>query len=181
MPLKSSNFLAHQYPRLTQRLSPGTSITIDFFTRIISFVCFPKHNQNHLAFLFLHSLTRIVYFFCFSLASPESSVHSVPSIPFTNSAGKDLPFHQKFKHAWKPYKNFRKGIFLTTAVIICLSYLITGVFLKLSINGLIPANMATQLNFIPMAMVILAYMGHGLGFGVVPGLLAAETIPVNIR
>ena len=78
-------------------------------------------------------------------------------------------------------KNFRKGIFLATAVIICLSYLITGVFLKLSFNGLIPVNMATQLNFIPMAMVILAYTGLGLGFGIIPGLLAAEKMPVNIR
>jgi len=79
------------------------------------------------------------------------------------------------------HKFSRKGIFLATAVIICLSYLTTGVFLKLSINGLLPINMATQLNFIPMAMVILAYAGLGLGFGVIPGLLAAEQMPVNIR
>ena len=41
--------------------------------------------------------------------------------------------------------------------------------------------MADQLNFIPMAMVISAYAGLGLGFGVILGLLAAEKIPVNIR
>ena len=36
-------------------------------------------------------------------------------------------------------------------------------------------------NFIPMAMVIVAYIGYGLGFGVIPSLLAAESMPVNIR
>merc|ERR1719500_1497892 len=30
-------------------------------------------------------------------------------------------------------------------------------------------------------MVILAYIGYGLGFGVIPSLLAAESIPVQIR
>ena len=78
-------------------------------------------------------------------------------------------------------KNFRKGIFLTTAVTVCLSYLTVGVFLRLSYSGLIPVNMVAQLNFIPMAMVIFAYAGLGLGFGVILGLLAAEKIPVNIR
>ena len=70
---------------------------------------------------------------------------------------------------------------MATAVGICLAYLTTGVFLKLSINGLVSVNLATQLNFIPMAMVILAYMGLGLGFGVIPDLLAAEKMPVKIR
>ena len=76
---------------------------------------------------------------------------------------------------------FRKGIFLTTAVIICLSFLTVGVFARLSHAGLLPIDLAAHLNFIPMAMVILAYIGYGLGFGVIPSLLAAESIPVNIR
>ena len=70
---------------------------------------------------------------------------------------------------------------MATSVIICLSYLTLGVFLKLSNNGMIPVDMETQLTFIPMAMIILAYMGLGFGFNVIPGLLAAEKIPVNIR
>ena len=73
------------------------------------------------------------------------------------------------------------GIFLVTAATICLAYLTCGVYLHLSNNGLIPASLASQLNFIPMAMVILAYAGLGLGFGVILGLLAAEKIPVHIR
>lgn len=79
------------------------------------------------------------------------------------------------------HKLSRKNLLLATSVIICLSYLTLGVFLKLSNNGMIPVNMETQLNFIPMAMIILAYMGLGFGFNVIPGLLAAEKIPVNIR
>ena len=47
--------------------------------------------------------------------------------------------------------------------------------------GLIPPDMEAQLNFIPMATVIFAYAGFGLGFGVILGLLAAEKMPVNIR
>ena len=78
---------------------------------------------------------------------------------------------------------FRKGIFLTTAVIICLSFLTVGVFAQLSHANVLPLDLVAHLNFIPMAMVILAYIGYGLGFGVIPSLLAAESIsiPVNIR
>ena len=74
-------------------------------------------------------------------------------------------------------QNFRKGIFLTTAVTVWLSYFTLGVFLHLSYSGLIPVKMVAQLNF----MVIFAYAGLGLGFGVILGLLAAEKIPANIR
>jgi len=79
------------------------------------------------------------------------------------------------------HKYSRKGIFLATAVIICLSFLTVGVFARLSHAGLLPLDLVAHLNFIPMAMVILAYIGYGLGFGVIPSLLAAESIPVNIR
>ena len=70
---------------------------------------------------------------------------------------------------------------MATAITICLSYLTLGVFLHMSDSGLIPVNMAAKLNFIPMVMIIFAYAGLGLGFGVILGLLAAERIPVNIR
>ena len=41
--------------------------------------------------------------------------------------------------------------------------------------------MVAHLDFIPMVMIIVAYMGFGLGFGVIPGLLAAERTPIQIR
>ena len=66
-------------------------------------------------------------------------------------------------------------------MIIFLSFLTVGLFAKLSHTDLLPLDIVEHLNFIPMAMVILAYMGYGLGFGVIPSLLAAESVPVNIR
>ena len=78
--------------------------------------------------------------------------------------------------------SFRKGIFLGTSVVICLSFLTVGIFLGLRNKGLIPKlEVVAYLDFIPMAMVIVAYMGYGLGFGVIPGLLAAERTPIQIR
>jgi len=106
--------------------------------------------------------------------SPLSAAHTASITSLTRIICAFCSFYSLHKFS-------RKGLFLATAVIICLSYLTVGVFLKLSFNNVISDDMATQLNFIPMAMVILAYMGLGLGFGVIPGLLAAERIPVNIR
>ena len=51
-------------------------------------------------------------------------------------------------------------MFLSTALIICLSFLTVGLCARLNLDG--------HLNFIPMAMVVLAYVGYGLGFGVIP-------------
>ena len=56
---------------------------------------------------------------------------------------------------------------LSTALIICLSFLTVGLCARLNLDG--------HLNFIPMAMVVLAYVGYGLGFGVIPSLIAAES------
>ena len=77
--------------------------------------------------------------------------------------------------------SFRKGLFLGTSVIICLSFLTVGIFLRLRNEGLIPKHLLAHFDFIPMLMIIVAYMGFGLGFGVIPGLLAAERTPVQIR
>ena len=56
-----------------------------------------------------------------------------------------------------------------------------GIYSLLTNHGVISVELAASLNFIPMAMVIVAYIGYGLGFGVIPSLLAAESMPVNIR
>ena len=77
--------------------------------------------------------------------------------------------------------SFRKGIFLGTSVVICPSFLTAGIFLGLRNKGLIPKYVVAHFDFIPMVMIIVAYMGFGLGFGVIPGLLAAERTPVQIR
>jgi len=75
----------------------------------------------------------------------------------------------------------RKSVLLTTAALICLSFLTVGIYSLLTNHGVISVELAASLNFIPMAMVIVAYIGYGLGFGVIPSLLAAESMPVNIR
>ena len=137
--------------------------------------------------MFLPNFSRIICFFffftilCFSSVSPQRHQNHLCLLlllfPSQIQPVRVCPYLKKITFL----KKFRKGLLLATSVIICLSYLTVGVFLKLSFNGLISEDMATQLNFIPMAMVILAYMGLGLGFGVIPGLLAAEKMPVNNR
>ena len=48
-------------------------------------------------------------------------------------------------------------------------------------KGWLDESITTQINFIPMVSVILAYVGYGLGYGVIPSLIAAETMPVDVR
>jgi len=42
-------------------------------------------------------------------------------------------------------------------------------------------DVTEKINFIPMTCVIMAYVGYGLGYGVIPSLIAAETMPVEVR
>ena len=42
-------------------------------------------------------------------------------------------------------------------------------------------DVTEKINFIPMTCVIMAYVGYGLGYGVIPSLIAAETMPVDVR
>merc|ERR1711936_1364641 len=48
-------------------------------------------------------------------------------------------------------------------------------------KGWLDESITTQINFIPMVSVIVAYVGYGLGYGVIPSLIAAETMPVDVR
>ena len=75
----------------------------------------------------------------------------------------------------------RKVLLLTTAGLICLAFFTVGIYMFLYNSDTIPKHLHDSLNFLPMSMVILAYMGYGLGFGVIPSLLAAEMMPVNVR
>ena len=56
-----------------------------------------------------------------------------------------------------------------------------ALFTYYSSKELVSPELITQLNFIPMVCVILAYTGYGLGYGVIPSLIAAELMPVEIR
>ena len=56
-----------------------------------------------------------------------------------------------------------------------------ALFTYICSQELVSPELVTQLNFIPMVCVILAYTGYGLGYGVIPSLIAAELMPVEIR
>ena len=48
-------------------------------------------------------------------------------------------------------------------------------------KGWLAESVIKQINFIPMVSVIVAYVAYGLGYGVIPSLIAAETMPVDVR
>ena len=75
----------------------------------------------------------------------------------------------------------RKTLFLLTGSLVFISFLLMALFTYISSQELVSPELVTQLNFIPMVCVILAYTGYGLGYGVIPSLIAAELMPVEIR
>merc|ERR1711892_1371153 len=79
------------------------------------------------------------------------------------------------------HKFNRKSLFLMTGTLVCLAFIIMGVFTFLSSSSILSPSWVSSLNFIPMACVILAYTGYGLGYNVIPNIVAAEVMPVEIR
>ena len=75
----------------------------------------------------------------------------------------------------------RKTLFLLTGSLVFISFLLMALFTYNSSQELVSPELITQLNLIPMVCVILAYTGYGLGYGVIPSLIAAELMPVEIR
>ena len=68
-----------------------------------------------------------------------------------------------------------------TGSLVFISFLLMALFTYICSQELVSPELVTQLNFIPMVCVILAYTGYGLGYGVIPSLIAAELMPVEIR
>ena len=62
-----------------------------------------------------------------------------------------------------------------------MAFLLMGLFTFLSSSSILSPYLISSLNFIPMVCVILAYTGYGLGYSVIPNLVAAEIMPVEIR
>ena len=56
-----------------------------------------------------------------------------------------------------------------------------SVFTLIVDEGWLAEEITTKMNFVPMVCVIVAYIGYGLGYGVIPSLMAAETMPVDVR
>ena len=78
-------------------------------------------------------------------------------------------------------KYFRRSLFLYTSLLIFLSFTIMSVYLYLDYGNMFDEGIRNKINFIPMICVIMAYVGFGLGYGVLPSLIAAETVPVKFR
>ena len=70
-------------------------------------------------------------------------------------------------------------MFLCTSMLVLVAFLSMSVFTLVVDKGWLDESIATQINFIPMVSVIVAYVGYGLGYGVIPSLIAAETMPVG--
>merc|ERR1712106_77167 len=75
----------------------------------------------------------------------------------------------------------RKTLFILTGFLVFISFLLMALFTYISNKELVSPELITTFNSIPMLCVIVAYMGYGLGYGVIPSLIAAEMMPVEIR
>jgi len=75
----------------------------------------------------------------------------------------------------------RRRLFLFTSILVLVAFVSMSVFTLVVDKGWLDESITTQINFIPMVSVIVAYVGYGLGYGVIPSLIAAETMPVDVR
>ena len=75
----------------------------------------------------------------------------------------------------------RRFLFACTSALIFLSFTSMSVYTLLDTNNHLSPALSQSLNFVPMISIILAYVGFGLGYGVIPSLLAAELMPVPVR
>ena len=72
-------------------------------------------------------------------------------------------------------------MFACTGMLVFMAFASLSAFKLVVDKGWLDTSMARQINFIPMVSVILAYFGVGLGFLVIPVLIAAESLPVEVR
>ena len=72
-------------------------------------------------------------------------------------------------------------MFLCTSILVLVAFVAMSLFTLVVDQGWLDESITTQINFIPMVSVIVAYVGYGLGYGVIPSLIAAETMPVDVR
>ena len=70
---------------------------------------------------------------------------------------------------------------ILTSFLVFLSFMTMSVYTLIDDKGLVSLETIEQFNFVPMVSIIVAYTGYGLGYGVLPSLIAAETMPVDVR
>merc|ERR1719285_320829 len=66
-------------------------------------------------------------------------------------------------------------------MIISFAFLLTALYTHLKRPHFVCPELMANLSATPMVMVIIAYAAQGSGYNVLPSLLAAESMPVNIR
>ena len=66
-------------------------------------------------------------------------------------------------------------------MLVFMAFASLSVFSLVVDQGWLDEAITRQIDFLPMVSVILGYVGVGLGFAVIPVLIAAETIPVEVR
>ena len=72
-------------------------------------------------------------------------------------------------------------MFVCTGTLVFMAFASLSAFTLVVDQGWLDEAITRQINFLPMVSVILVYVGVGLGFLVIPVLIAAETIPVEVR
>ena len=75
----------------------------------------------------------------------------------------------------------RRRLFVCTGTLVFMAFASLSAFTLVVDQGWVDEDITRQINFLPMVSVILVYVGVGLGFLVIPVLIAAETIPVEVR
>ena len=75
----------------------------------------------------------------------------------------------------------RRRLFVCTGTLVFMAFASLSAFTLVVDQGWLDEAITRQINFLPMVSVILVYVGVGLGFLVIPVLIAAETIPVEVR
>ena len=112
----------------------------------------------------------------------RSSAPSLPSMFSTALKGKTVVFSSNGNMVFT--KNVilpRRRLFISTGTLVFMAFASLSMFTQLVDKGWLDEAISRQINFLPMVSVILAYVGVGLGFLVIPVLIAAETIPVEVR
>jgi len=75
----------------------------------------------------------------------------------------------------------RRTLLLCTSILVFLSFMTMSVYTFVVQQVCMSDDTISRINFIPMVSVIVAYVGYGLGYGVIPSLMAAEMMPVDVR
>merc|ERR1719433_2124404 len=145
-----------------------------------------KSEQFWARFIFLSALFALIGWCGFPILSFYAvEIFSKSGSPFSASHTSWITSITKiicsFASFYVLHRFDRRNLFLFASILVLVAFLSMSVFTLVVDKGWLDESIATQINFIPMVSVIVAYVGYGLGYGVIPSLIAAETMPVDVR